>query len=268
MSNTSPFDLTGKTIFITGGAGFLGKHFAEALASAGAHVVIADVNNQAASEAAVQVADTSRGAVSAIEIDVTNRKSIEAAFLKVMGKTDRIDVVVNNAAIDPKFEPDAPQNERLFEDYPEELLKQSVDVNLIGYVMVAQAAVRQMLKQGGGNIINVSSIYGVVGPDQRIYPEGTQKPVDYAITKGGVAMLTKWLATTYGAQGIRANTYTLGGVLRGHTEEFQKNYGNRVPLARMVRPEEVGAPMVFLASDASTGMTGHNLVVDGGLTAW
>ena len=238
--------LTNKIALITGGNGFLGQYFVTALKNAGATVVVTDREN----------------------LDVTNKESIRAAFINVMAEHGKIDIVVNNAALDPKFDANADQNTKQFENYPEELIKQSLDVNLLGYTFVAQEAVKRMLAQGSGNIINVSSIYGVVGPDQSIYPEGTQKPVDYFITKGGVVMLTKFLATTYGNKGIRANTLTLGGVFKGHGKDFTDKYGARTPLGRMANPEEVGGPLVFLASDDSSYMTGANLIVDGGLTAW
>jgi len=245
------FDLANKTILITGGAGFLGQYFVTALTEAGATVIVADITDNAD-----------------IQMDVSKPSSIEDGFKRITKQHKQIDVVINNAAIDPKFDATANQNEQLFENYPEELLDQSLNINLKGYVLVAQAAIKQMLNQGHGNIINISSIYGLVGPDQSIYPAGTQKPVDYAITKGGVVMLTKYLATTYGSKNIRANTYTLGGVLKGHPESFQQAYGQHTPLGRMVDPDEVGPPLVFLASDASCGMTGANLIVDGGWTAW
>ncbi len=244
-------DLTNKIIVITGGNGFLGKYFVSALTSAGATVITTD-----------------KGENADIQLDVTNAESITSAFQTIIDQHKKIDVVINNAAIDPKFEPNADQNTKLFENYPEELIKNSLDVNLLGYVLVAQEAIRHMLQTGSGNIINVSSIYGVVGADQSIYPNGGQKPVDYFITKGGVVMLTKFLATTYGNKGIRANTLTLGGVFNGHTKEFTDAYGARTPMGRMANPEEVGGPLVFLASDASSYMTGANLIVDGGLTAW
>jgi len=247
----TPFDLTGKVILITGGTGFLGSYFSKALTDAGATVVVSDLTDAAH-----------------IQLNVTDKGSIAQAFEKIAADHGKIDVVINNAAIDPKFDPNADKNSKLFENYPEELLKKSLDVNLLGYVLVAQEAVKHMLKNKGGHIINISSIYGLVGPDQGIYPGGTQKPVEYAITKGGVTMLTKWLASTYGKHGIRANTYTLGGVFKGHDEAFQKNYGARTPLGRMANPEEVGGPLVYLASDASNYMTGANLIVDGGWTAW
>jgi 2-deoxy-D-gluconate 3-dehydrogenase len=244
-------DLTNKVIVITGGKGFLGEYFTRSLQEADATVVITDVHPDAD-----------------IQVDVTNKESIKTAFEAIIQEHKRVDVVVNNAAIDPKFDATSDQNAKLFENYPEELIRKSLDVNLLGYTLVAQEAVRRMLAQKSGNIINVSSIYGVVGPDQRIYPEGTQKPVDYFITKGGVVMLTKFLATTYGSKGIRANTLTLGGVFKGHGKEFTDMYGARTPLGRMANPEEVGGPLVFLASDASSYMTGANLVIDGGWTAW
>lgn len=245
------FDLTNKVILLTGGTGFLGKYFVRGLKEAGATVVVTDVTD---------VADS--------KLDVTDKASIAAAFAEAIKKYGKIDVVINNAALDPKFDDDADKNTKMFENYPDELLQKSLDVNLRGYVRVAQEAVKHMLKQGGGHIINIASIYGLVGPDQNIYPAGTQKPVDYAITKGGVIMLTKYLATTYGNKGIRVNTYTLGGVLKGHDQTFQKNYDARTPLGRMARPEEVAGPLVFLCSDASSYITGANLVADGGWTAW
>lgn len=244
-------NLSNKVVVITGGAGFLGEYFVKSLQEAGATVIATD-----------------RGEKADVVLDVTNKESIVSAFDTIIAKHGKIDVVVNNAAIDPKFDASADKNAALFENYPEDLLKKSLEVNLLGYTLVAQEAVRRMLPQQYGNIINVSSIYGVVGPDQNIYPEGTQKPVDYFITKGGVVMLTKFLATTYGNKGIRANTLTLGGVFKGHGKEFTDKYGARAPLGRMAQPEEVGGPLVFLASDASSYMTGANLVVDGGWTAW
>jgi NAD(P)-dependent dehydrogenase (short-subunit alcohol dehydrogenase family) len=245
------FNLEGKVILVTGAAGFLGQRFVESLKQAGASVVGADI---------VSGSD--------VVLDVTDKASIEKAFADIVEKHGRIDVVVNNAAIDPKFDKDAEPNTKHFENYPLELLKKSLEVNLLGYTLVAQEAVKHMRQAGGGQIINISSIYGLVGPDQDIYPDGSQKPVDYAITKGGVVMLTKWLATTYGADGIRANTLTFGGVEKGHSEEFKENYGARTPLGRMADADEVGGPLVFLASDAASYMTGADVVVDGGWTAW
>ena len=256
MSMQNEFSLKGKTILVTGGAGFLGKYFSKALAEAGGRVVVTDKNEEAALAGAAELGEGHLG----LSLDVTNQASVEAAF----EKAGQVEVVVNNAAIDPKFDPSADNNSQLFENYPEELLNASVNVNLLGYVRVAQAAVKRMLVNGSGNIINISSIYGMSGPDQTIYPAGTQKPVDYAITKGGVVMLTKWLATTYGQNGVRANTLSLGGVFKGHDQEFVRKYGQHNAFRRMTEPAEVGAPLVFLAANSSRGMTGQMICVDGG----
>ncbi len=248
----SPFDLTGQTILLTGAAGFLGQYFTRALQDAGANVITTDIKGEVT-----------------IKMDVTDPASIAQAFEQAI-VDGPLNTVVNNAAIDPKFDAGSTANDRLFENYPDELLRQSLDVNLRGYVLVAQAAVRHFMqkKPTSGQVINISSIYGIVGPDQRIYPNGTQKPVDYAITKGGVIMLTKYLATTYGANNIRANTLTLGGVEKDHDQKFKEKYGRRTPLGRMADATEVGAPLVFLAANAANYITGANLIVDGGWSAW
>ncbi|MBI3255593.1 MAG: SDR family oxidoreductase [Candidatus Andersenbacteria bacterium] len=265
----SPFDLQGKNVLITGGSGFLGTYFTKALSQAGAHVAVTYIDNQGEAEKMAQDASAEYGTtVMAVPMDVTQVSSVEAGFAQVIDKLGGVDVVVNNAALDPKFDAKADKNAKLFENYPADILRKGVDVNLVGYVLVAQQAVKYMKEAKCGVIVNVSSIYGEVGPDQRIYPNGTQKPVEYAITKGGVVMLTKWLATTYGDEGIRANTLTLGGVFKGHDKSFTDNYGSRAPLGRMMNPEEVGGPLVFMASDAASYMTGADIIVDGGWCAW
>lgn len=266
----SPFSLEGKRILITGGSGFLGAYFTQALSAAGANVAITylDGTQAEAEKLAQEVSGEHGNTVIAVPMDVTQGSSVEAGFRQTIEGLGGIDVVVNNAALDPKFDAAADKNAKLFENYPAEVLRKGVDVNLVGYVLVAQQAVTYMKEKKRGVIVNVSSIYGEVGPDQRIYPNGTQKPVEYAITKGGVVMLTKWLATTYGVDGIRANTLTLGGVFKGHDKSFTDNYGSRTPLGRMMNPEEVGAPLVFMVSDAASYMTGADVIVDGGWTAW
>ncbi len=268
MSTKNVFDLTGIVVLITGGAGFLGKNFARSVAEAGGKAVLADVNEEITKKAAEELSSETGAEVVGYQMDVTSKDSINKIFDEVVGKYGHVDVVVNNAGIDPKFDANAQKNEKLFENYPEELMKKSIEVNLLGCTLVAQAAVQRMLKKGKGHIINISSLYGLVGPDQGIYPEGTQKPVDYSITKGGVVMLTRWLATSYAKHGIRANTITLGGVFKNHPEEFLKKYGAKVPNGKMLDTAEVGPLLVFLASDASSAVTGHNLVADHGFTAW
>lgn len=264
-----PFSLTGKKILLTGGSGFLAEHFAMALAQAGADIALTYGRNKDKAQQLAEKVKTTHGTQAyTFSMDVTDQKSVDEGFTAAQKALGGIDVVVNNAAIDPKFDPGSNANDRLFENYPEEAMQQSVQVNMLGPWRVAKTAVHYMLEVGNGNIINISSIYGVVSPHQDIYPTGTQKPVDYGMTKAAVQYLTRYIAATYGKQGIRSNALVIGGVLKGHAEEFQKKYSQYSMLGRMTLPEEVGAPLVYLASDASRGTTGHLLAVDGGFSAW
>lgn len=268
MNDMEKFTLDGKVVLVTGGAGFLGRLFGRALAFAGGNVVLADVRLEEAAQAGEDTASETGGTVCGMELDVTDGAKIATVIHATVEKFGHLDVVINNAGLDPKFDAHTPANDKLFENYPEEFMRKSLDVNLLGATLVAQRAVKYMLQQGSGNIINISSLYGICGPDQRIYPKGTQKPVDYSISKGGLVMLTKWLATSYAAAGIRANTLTLGGVYNNHPDAFLEKYGNKVPDGKMVGADEVGGSIIYLASDASAALNGHNLVLDHGFSAW
>ena len=196
--------------------------------------------------------------------DVRDSRALESAVEETKRQHGRIDVVINNAAINPQFDVDSDQNKLTFVNYPEEAMRQSVDVNLLGAWRVCKAAVRQMLEKNGGTIVNVASFYGVTPPRPEIYPAGTEKPVDYAMTKAGLIMLTRQLASQFGRQGIRANVLAPGGVKKSQDEEFVQRYSAHTSLGRMAEPEEVAEALLFLVSDASRGMTGETLVVDGG----
>ena len=266
------FNLSGRVAVVTGGAGLLGSGFCRSLAQAGASVVIADVDEEAASLLANALARDGLQATP-YEVDVTSPESargmVEAA-LKAFG---RLDILVNCAALDPKFDPlhDGRQA-GAFEDYPLESWNQALSVNLTGTFLCCQAAVNPMLAQGGGSIINLCSIYGLVGPDQRIYERPDQppryKPVYYSVTKAGVLGLTRYLATYYAGQNLRVNALTPGGVFNDHDDAFVQAYSARAVLGRMAEAHEMDGALLFLASDASAYMTGANLVVDGGWTAW
>jgi NAD(P)-dependent dehydrogenase (short-subunit alcohol dehydrogenase family) len=185
----------------------------------------------------------------------------------------RLDILVNSAAMDPKF--DAPQqggHHDLFEDYPLDAWRQALDVNLTGMFLCCQAATRPMLSQGRGTIINICSIYGLVGPDQRIYQRSGKpaqyKPAYYSVTKAGVLGLTRYLATYFAGRDIRVNALTPGGVYNEHDDDFVRGYSAHAVLGRMAYRDEMNGAVLFLASDASSYMTGANLIVDGGWTAW
>jgi 2-deoxy-D-gluconate 3-dehydrogenase len=266
------FSLKGKTALVTGGAGLLGKEFCLTLAQAGAVVYAADLN----AEAARAVADALRAAgypAHGIGLDVTNPTSVTAVVDEIVAATGRLDVLVNSAAMDPKFDPEHAQNSsNAFETYPLESWQDALNVNLTGPFLISQAAARQMVKQGKGSIINICSTYGLGGPDQRIYEKpGTPKvfkPVYYTVTKAGILGFTKYLATYYAGSEIRVNALTPGGVYNNHDEEFVRNYSARTVIGRMAHKDEMNGALLFLASDASSYMTGGNVIVDGGWTAW
>jgi 2-deoxy-D-gluconate 3-dehydrogenase len=201
---------------------------------------------------------------------------VNALVDAVLAHFSRLDILVNSAAQDPKFDPQHLLTVRntppAFEEFPLDAWKQALEVNLTGSFLCCQAAVQQMLSQGGGVIINISSIYGLVRPDQRIYQSVGEtpqyKPVYYSVTKAGFQGLTRYMATYYAGKNIRVNTLTPGGVYDGHSDEFVQAYSARTVLGRMAQPDELNGALLFLASDASSYMTGANLVVDGGWTAW
>ncbi len=266
------FDLKDNVVIVTGGAGLIGKEYVQALTEAGAHPVVADVNLSAAERVAREKGDENGFPVL---LDVKDPVSVKQMVEKVMGRFGRIDGLVNNAALDPKFDPEHAEEHHLtFENYPLEMWQESLDVNLTGMFLCAQAVAPVMLKQKKGSIVNISSIYGLVGPDQRLYEKDDPeiqpsiKPVTYSVTKSAVLGLTKYLATYWGEKGIRVNTLTLGGVFNNHEEEFVRRYSSRNPLGRMAEANEYCGALIFLLSNTSSYMTGSNLVVDGGWTAW
>ncbi|MBD3235801.1 MAG: SDR family oxidoreductase [Candidatus Eisenbacteria bacterium] len=264
------FDLTDRVVILTGAAGLIGRHYLPALADAGAIVVAAD-RDRAGAEAAIAELDARRAL--AVEVDLTRRESVREMVLDVARRFDRIDGLVNNAAIDPKFDAEHQGEHGLdFESLPLDQWQASLDVNLSGAFLCAQAVAPLMQRQQSGSVVNISSIYGLVGPDQRLYEreDGPRqvKPVTYTVTKAGLIGLTRYLATYWRGTGIRANTLTLGGVFNAHDDEFVRRYSARTLLGRMAQADEYNGALIFLLSEASAYMTGANLVVDGGWTAW
>jgi NAD(P)-dependent dehydrogenase (short-subunit alcohol dehydrogenase family) len=272
------FRLDGKVALVTGGAGLLGRRYCEALLEVGARVVIGDLDG-ARAEALADELDTSRAF--GVRLDVSDENSTQNSVDEAANRFGRLDILVNNAALTVRG-----GSERLspsdyfapFEDYKRDVWDQAIAVNLTGMLLCAQAAGRQMLKQEppGGVIVNISSTYGVVAPDQRLYEGVTSPyadtsfntPVSYAVTKTAVLGLTRYLATYWGRKNIRVNALTPHGVFDNHDESFVKNFVYRSPLGRMARNDEYRGALLFLVSDASSYMTGANLIVDGGWTAW
>lgn len=264
------FSLKNKTAIVTGAAGLLGRRHCEALAEAGANVVVADLNKNLCDDIATQLPTESYG----FELDVTNRESLEKLRDFAIEKFSTIDVLVNNAAINDMFEnPKAAAEESKFENYPLEKWNASVNVNLTGVFLCSQVIGSVMAKSGSGSIINIASTYGITAPDQSLYKdeEGNQnfyKPPAYSATKGAVIMFTKYLAAYWGNKGVRVNTLSPGGVENNQDDFFVESYSKKTPLGRMAKPTDYKGAIIFLASDASSYMTGANLIVDGGWTTW
>ena len=267
------FNMKGRTVLVTGGGGLLGRQFALALAQAGADVMLADLAYEAAADQA-EVIRAEGLSAAALAVDVVDPESTREMVQQTLARFGRLDVLINSAALDPKFDPQhqSEQAANAFETYSLEAWRKALDVNLTGMFLASQAAVQPMLAQGKGVIINICSTYGINGPDQRIYirPDGTRsyKPVYYSVTKAGVLGFTRYLAAYYAGKNIRVNALTPGGVYNQHDDVFVKAYSAKTILGRMANLDEMSAAMLFLASDASSYMTGANLIVDGGWTAW
>ncbi len=263
------FSLKNKTAIVTGALGLIGKKHCEALANAGANVVVADVNGAKSVEFAATLGSNHLG----IGVDVTSEVSLKAAKDTILAKYGTIDVLVNNAAINDMFENPAMAAElSAFENYPLDAFQKSLDVNVTGVFLCSQVFGTVMADQGSGSIINVASTYGMVGPDQSIYrdEQGNQtfyKSAAYPVTKGAVINFTRFLAAYWGEKGVRVNTLSPGGVENSQNDFFVQNYSAKTLLKRMASSTDYQGAVVFLASDASAYMTGANLVVDGGWTA-
>lgn len=264
------FSLMTKVAVVTGSLGLIGKNHCEALADAGANVIVCDLDWAACHEFAKTLSTDSIGAY----LDVTDADSISAVLQVILDRFGHVDVLVNNAAINDMFEsPALAAEQSKFENYPIAMWQKSLDVNVTGIFLCCQIIGTQMAKQRSGSIINVASTYGIVAPDQSLYrnPQGKQlfyKSPAYPTTKGAVISFTKFLAAYWGHQGVRVNTLSPGGVANGQDDYFISNYSRKTPLGRMAAPTDYKGAVVFLASDASSYMTGANLVVDGGWTAW
>jgi NAD(P)-dependent dehydrogenase (short-subunit alcohol dehydrogenase family) len=261
------FDLKDRTIVVTGATGLLGAEFAHVLSDAGANVVLVglwkvDKNKELESE----IREKYHTRPSSYNIDISRQTDVKALVQSVEKKYGQIYGLINNAQFVPRKHP---KRAAPFEGYPLELWNQTLDTNLTGVFLCCQEIGKAMSKQKRGVIVNVSSIYGMVGADQRIYGKSLlNSPASYAATKGAVINLTRYLASYFNRKNIRVNTLTLGGVFNDQDPAFVKRYSEKTMIGRMADKDEYNGALLFLMSDASSYMTGSNLVVDGGWTAW
>jgi NAD(P)-dependent dehydrogenase (short-subunit alcohol dehydrogenase family) len=268
MTVLGKFDLEGKVAIVTGGAGLLGKKICEGLLELGASVAVVDVRIDQISDWPQNFDD---GKLYAVECDVSHNESVSACVELIVKRFGKIDILFNNAATKTNNLSDffAP-----FEEYSIDVWREVMSVNIDGMFLMAQAVGPHMIDSGGGAIIQTSSIYGVQAPDNRIY-NGSKylgleinSPAVYSASKAAVIGLTKWLATYWAAKGIRVNCLVPGGVESGQNATFTKAYSSRVPLGRMADADELVPVAIYLASDASSYVTGQVISVDGGLSAW
>ena len=252
------FSLKNKVAVVTGGAGLIGKTISIALAQAGAKIYIADTDKKTASKIIKQ-----NSRLKWIELNITDINSIKECIDTIVKKEKKIDIWVNCAY------PRTNDWSEKFENIRPESWKKNIDMHLNGYFLCSQQIAKQMKKQSSGSIINLSSIYGIVGPDFSIYKNTKNTmPAAYSAIKGGINTFTKYLATYYAKHGIRVNAICPGGIYDKQSKDFVKKYNEKTPMRRMGKPEEIAGPVLFLASDASSYITGQMLIVDGGWTAW
>ena len=268
---TSRFSLEGQVAVVTGSCGKLGPIWVDALLEAGARVAALDLPGAKASPAFVAVSERFGDALQRFDCDITSRVSIEAAARAAQDALGAPSVLVNNAGIDQA--PDSPGGRHHLDTMPIDEFRRMVEVNLLGTFQVTQVFGALMAAHGGGSIINIGSLYASVSPDPHFYDHlaGNApflKSPAYGASKAGVVNLSKFFATHWAAAGVRVNTLSPGGVLAGQDPQFKAKYGARVPMHRMAEAEDLKGPLIFLASNASSYVTGHELRVEGGFTAW
>lgn len=271
------FDMTGRVVLVTGGAGLLGKRHAAAVARAGAVPILVDIKADRVAEVASEVAREWDCTCVGMHADITSGQSVHGLLDAVIQRHGRVDVLINNAANNPTVGQTGEGGGEWtrLETFPLAVWERDIAVGLTGAFLCSQIIGAAMARQGRGVIINIASDLAVIAPDQRLYerPDRTPseqpvKPITYSVVKTALIGLTRYLATYWADRGVRANALSPGGVFDGQPEEFVSKLATRIPLARMADAGEYEGAILFLASDASSYMTGTNLVIDGGRSCW
>jgi NAD(P)-dependent dehydrogenase (short-subunit alcohol dehydrogenase family) len=274
MSKTNilnKFDLTDKVAVITGGAGLMGRMHAQAITDAGGVAVIVDIKGRLAQAVAKEIGGESLG----IKTDITSKEDVQKLLTTVINKFGRTDILINNAANDPKVKKSARTNMSRFENFDIKQWQKDLDVGLTGAFLCSQVFGTHMAKKGGGVILNIASDLGIIAPDQRIYrkkglreAQQSVKPVTYSVAKHGLIGLTKYCATYWAQKGVRVNALCPGGIYAGQPKDFVKKLTTLIPLGRMAKQDEYQAAVLFLVSQASSYVTGSVISADGGRTCW
>lgn len=276
MKTLQKFDMSNKTTLITGGAGLLGREHAQAVMEVGSNVLIADINQDNAQKTAQQLnAKGFQSKAIAVRMDVTDEKNIQQSLNHCIDAFGNLDVLINNAAIDPKVKSDSISNTSRLENFSIDQWETQLGVGLTGAFLCSKVFGSHMAQRQAGVILNIASDLSVIAPDQRLYLQAglskdqqAVKPVTYSVIKAGLVGLTKYLATYWNSEGIRVNALSPGGVENDHREEFKQRAGNLIPLGRLANRDEYRSAVQFLCSDASSYLTGQNIVIDGGRSIW
>lgn len=262
------YDLKSKVVMLTGAAGKIGHKYAEVLSECGADVACIRLKEEGCRELEKHLTETYSTRPMGMSVDITNKTEVQRAVDSIVKQYGKIDVLINNAVYE-QLKHVVNDQVLSFENFPLEVWQATIDVNLTGMFLCCQAVAKVMVQQGYGVILNISSVYGIVAADQRIYGDSKlNSNVAYATTKSGVLNFTRYLASYWQGKNIRVNSLSPGGVFSNQNEEFVKNYSDRTMLGRMADIDDLCAAMLYLVSDASKYVTGFNLIVDGGWTAW
>ena len=269
------FDLTGKVAVISGGAGLLGEKHAEAIAEFGGIPILLDIDEKAGTKKASRISNEYQVDCEFMLCDITDESQILSVRDTLLSRFGHIDILINNAAIDPKIKDDSEINLSRLENFSIDQWNLELSVGLTGSMLCSKIFGYEMAKKGKGVILNISSDLGIIAPDQRIYkkeglPENEQpvKPVTYSVIKHGLIGLTKYLATYWADKGVRCNALCPGGIYNNQPDEFIKKISNIIPIGRMAHEDEYKASVVFMVSDASSYMTGAAVSMDGGRSCW
>ncbi len=275
MEPSQLFDLTGRVAVITGGAGLLGMKHAEVIALAGGTPILVDLQGANPEGRAGHLAESTKAQVLGVVADVTQPESVHALTETLLSRYGRIDILINNAANNPKVESPTGSAWTRLENFPLRVWEEDIAVGLTGAFLCSQAIGTVMARNGRGVILNVASDLAVIAPDQRLYrqeglpPDGQPvKPVTYSVVKTALVGLTRYLATYWAESGVRVNALSPGGVFNGQPPAFVQRLSGLIPMGRMAHVDEYQGAVLYLCSDASSYMTGANLVVDGGRSSW